>query len=135
MNNIKVLTTILQEVDSGGGDNWHKLKAIFFLNLIKMDVNKWDDIVNSLALEAVKSETYYAGDIVNKLERLIVERGFYVELYNAGRENVASHADRMLLACIENSYQVRGALKLFFEEKVEFLKCGRIPIIKNKRSE
>jgi len=131
MNNIKVIATMLERLDTNDGDNWHKLQATFFLRLIKLNEKRWNQIVNELALEAVRAESYDAGEMVNVLYKRLLQEGFCAELLNSGRQNVAVHANRMLEACIDNSFRVRAALKLFFEEKVKFLECGRIPIVRS----
>lgn len=126
MNNIKVIATMLERLDTDDGDNWHKLQTTFFLRLIKLQEKRWNQIINELALEAAVAESYDAGTMVNILYKRVLQEGFCTELLNSDKQNVAVHANRMLEACIDNSFRVRAALKLFFEEKVEFLKSSRM---------
>jgi len=126
MNNLKVIADFLKRLTTDEGDSWHELQATMFLRLIKVREQEWNRVVNDIAIDASRADSYDAGEMVNTFHKRIKRDGFCSELINAEGNNVACHIDAMLDACIENSFRVRAALKCFFEEKVEFLKCSRM---------
>jgi hypothetical protein len=126
MNNIKVLEHALKQTETGDSDTWQKLQATLFLDLIKMRQKAWSKMVDEMAIDASRAESYEPSGMVEAFEKKIAHDGFYSELRNPEGDNVAECADRVLVACLKSSWRTRAALRWFFEEKVEFLKCSRM---------
>lgn len=132
MNNVKLLEHMLKDTPTGDSDPWQMLQITLFLDLIKMRHKAWDKIVDEMSIDACRAESYDPSNMVKAFEEKVTCDGFYSGLLNPEGDNVAKCADRVLIACLKSSWRTRVALRRFFEEKVEFLKCGRIPILKNK---